>query len=168
MILLRIKIALQNDFKCLQEAGWAWLGWRHPCLCLHEASQVLRSEAESGRESWRATDLIQPGPVNVVAAQYWLSLARPVLFTLCNWAQLRMSGNMEKIVSRDKQWRHLLLGRQSSPSWRNCCKNYYILWRASFFLGNICHAYDYRKLIFTVSKLFVISWWLILVNSDRK
>ena len=74
MILLRIKIALQNDFKCLQEASWAWLGWRHPCLCLHEASQVLRSEAESGRESWRATDLLQPGPVNVAAAQYGLSL----------------------------------------------------------------------------------------------
>ena len=28
-----------------------------------------------------------------------------------------MSGNMEKIVSRDKQWRHLLPGRQSSLAW---------------------------------------------------
>ena len=97
-----------------------------------------------------------------------------VFLPLHLWAPAQNVWKYGKIVSRDKQWRHLLPGRQSSlacplpPPWRNCCKNYYILWRASFFLGNIYYAYHYHKLIFTVSKLFVISWWLILVNSDRK
>ena len=63
MIPFKIKIALQNNFKCLQEADWAWV-WAGATsrLCPHEASQVLRSEAESGRESWRTADLLQPGP----------------------------------------------------------------------------------------------------------
>lgn len=69
MIPLKIKIALQNSFKCLQEADWAWL-WAGATsrLCPHEASQVLRSKAESGRESWRAADLLQPGPVSLAVS----------------------------------------------------------------------------------------------------
>ena len=131
-------------------------------LCPHEASQVLRSEAESGRESWGAADLLQPGPVSLADSLIVTESDSQVLFS-----RLTCEPGSEnvwkygKIVRRDKQWRHLLPGRQSSlassPPWRNCCKNYYILWRASFFLGNICCAYHYHKLIFTVSKLFVIS-----------
>ena len=61
---MKIKIALQNYFKCLQEACAAWAGATSR-LCPHEASQVLRSEAESDRESWRAADLTQAGPENL-------------------------------------------------------------------------------------------------------
>ena len=156
--------------------GWLGLAWAGAIsrLCPHEASQVLRSEAESGRESWRAADLLQPEPVSLADSVIVTESDRQALLSrlTCDPGSecLEIWKNCEErqAVAPPAAWPSVIPSLASSPPWRNCCKNYYILWRASFFLGNICHAYDYRKLIFTVSKLFVISWWLILVNSDRK
>ena len=115
MIPLKIKIALQNSFKCLQEADWAWLrAGATSRLCPHEASQVLRSKAESGRESWRAADLLQPGPVSLDDSVIVTESDRRALFLASPVIQAQNVWKYGKIVRRDKQWRHLLAGRQSS------------------------------------------------------